>query len=259
MSIKFTCEDKQTLVAYLYGEVDQETRQAVDAHLETCAACEKEVTALGDVRSELGLWVPPEVELDFKIVKKSELPSATVLRPARWWNAVPVWAQAAAAILVVAAGAAIANVQVKSGPEGFSVSTGWMPFDSSTTSSARAALAQDRQPDEAWKTALASLEQQLRNEIRSTRDQEARAASASASTPVDDATIRRVRQMIAESEQRHERALAMRLIEFQRDVNVQRRADLVNISRGMINNYDQLQQQRQTINNLIRVSATPQQ
>ena len=259
MSIKFTCEDKQTLVAYLYGEVDQETRQAVDAHLETCAACEKEVTALGDARSELGLWVPPEVELDFTIVKKSELPPATVLRPARWWNAVPVWAQAAAAILVLAAGAAIANVQVKSGPEGFSVSTGWMPFDESTTSSARAALAQDRQPNEEWRAALASLEQQLRNEIRSTRDQDARAASATSSTPADEATMRRVRQLIAESEQRNERAMATRFIEFTRDVNMQRRADLQNIGR-VVGSYDgELMRQRQMINNVIRVSATPQQ
>ena len=251
MSIKYTCDDKQTLIAYLYGEVDQETRQAVDAHLASCAACEKEVTALGDVRSELGLWVPPEVELDFKIVKKSELPSATVLRPARWWNAVPVWAQAAAAILVLAAGAAIANVRVQSGPEGFSVSTGWMR--------PAAVAAPIATPNDEWKPALVALEQQLRNEIRSTRDQGARLSAASASAPIDDVMIRRVRQMIAESEQRHERALAMHLIEFQRDVNVQRRADLVNISRGMINNYDQLQQQRQTINNLIRVSSTPQQ
>ncbi|HTG88716.1 MAG TPA: zf-HC2 domain-containing protein, partial [Vicinamibacterales bacterium] len=211
MSIKFTCDDKQTLVSYLYGEVDHETRQAVDAHLDTCAACAAEVIALGDARSGLGMWVPPDVELDFKIVKKSELPPANVLRPARWWNTVPAWAQAAAAILVLAAGAAIANVQVKSGPEGFSVSTGWMPFDSSTASSARGALAQDRQPDEAWKAALASLEQQLRNEIRSTREQETRVA---ARTPVDEATIRRVQQMIAASEQRHERELAMRFIEF---------------------------------------------
>ena len=60
-------------------------------------------------------------ELDFTIVKKSELPPSNVLRPARWWNTVPVWAQAAAAILVLAAGAAIANVQVRSGPDGFSV------------------------------------------------------------------------------------------------------------------------------------------
>ena len=72
MSIKFTCDDKQTLVSYLYGEVDHETRQAVDAHLDACAACAAEVIALGDARSGLGLWVPPDVELDFKIVKKSE-------------------------------------------------------------------------------------------------------------------------------------------------------------------------------------------
>ena len=68
--------------------------------------------------------MPPDAELDFTIVKKSELPPANVLRPARWWSTVPVWAQAAAAILVLAAGAAIANLQVTSGPDGFSVTTG---------------------------------------------------------------------------------------------------------------------------------------
>ena len=251
MSITFKCDDKQTLIAYLYGEVDQDTRQAVDAHLASCAACEKEVTALGDARSELGLWVPPEVELDFKIVKKSELPSATVLRPARWWSTVPVWAQAAAAILVLAAGAAIANVQVKSGPDGFSVSTGWIQ--------PAAVAAPVTTQDENWKPALVALEQQLRNEIRSTRDENLRQASVSAPASADAATIRSVRQMIAESEQRHERALATRFIEFTRDVNMQRRADMQNIGR-VVGSYDgELMRQRQMINNVIRVSATPQQ
>ena len=253
MSIKFTCDDKQTLVSYLYGELDHDTRHAVDAHLTACAACSAEVTALGDARSELGLWVPPDVELDFTIVKKSQLPPASVLRPARWWSTVPVWAQAAAAVLVLAAGAAIANVQVKSGPEGFSVSTGWMappaapavsePFDGKAV-------------EQRVERALVALEQQLRSEIRSNRDQEARVA---ARTPNDDVTIRRVQQLIADSEQRHERALAMRFVEFQRDMTMQRRADLTNIGRGMVSYEDQLQRQRQTINNLIRVSATPQQ
>lgn len=256
MIIQFTCDDKQTLVSYLYGEIDHATRKAVEAHLATCAACALEVTTLGDVRSELGLWVPPEVELDFTIVKRSELPSSNVLRPARWWNTVPVWAQAAAALFVVAVGAAIANVQIKSGPEGLSVTTGWMSFDSTTTSSARGALAQDQQPDEAWKTALVSLEQQLRTEIRSTREQD---APATARTPVDEATIRRVQQLIAESEQRHERELAARFIDFTRDINMQRRADLMNIGRGMVSYDEQLQRQRQLINNVIRVSGTPQQ
>src|SRR5688572_12281362 len=189
MSDKFTCDDKQTLVSYLYGEIDHETRQAVEAHLAACGACAAEVTALGDVRADIGLWVPPDVELDFTIVKKSALPPATVLRPARWWTTVPGWAQAAAAILVLAAGAAIANVQVKSGPEGFSVSTGWM-------TPAAVAPVSAPQNDDAWRAALVSLEQQLRTEIRSARADETRVA---ARTPVDDATIRRVQQLITES------------------------------------------------------------
>ena len=246
MSDKFTCDDKQTLISYIYGEIDPAARQVVDAHLATCAACAFEVMALGDARSGLGLWAPPEVELDFTIVKKSELPSATVLRPARWWTTVPAWAQAVAAVLVLAAGAGIANLQVKSGPEGFSVSTGWMR--------PAAIPAPTAIENETWQPALAALERQLRDEIRTTRTQETRV-----SAPVDEATLSRVRQLIAESEQRHERALAMRFVEFTRDINMQRRADLQNIGRGMVDYGEQLQRQRQMINNVIRVSGTPQQ
>ena len=159
MSIKFTCDDKQSLISYVYGEIDHDTRQAVDAHLAACDACAAEVTALGDVRSGIGLWMPPDVELDFAIVKKSQLPPSNVLRPARWWTTVPAWAQAAAALLVFAAAASIANVQVSSGPEGFSVRTGW--------SAPAAAPVSPPRNDDAWKTALVALEQQLRNEIRS--------------------------------------------------------------------------------------------
>jgi anti-sigma factor RsiW len=260
MSIKFTCDDKATLIAYLYGEIDPPARQAVDDHLEQCDACAAEVSALGDVRSELGLWIPPEVELDFQIVKKSELPSSNVLRPARWWNTVPGWAQAAAAILVVAAGLSIANLQIKSGPEGFSVSTGWMAsFDSDATSSARGALAQDRPSGDEWKTALISLEQQLRTEIRAAREEQPRvAASTSNGDAIDAATIRRVQQLINEAEQRHERELATRFVEFTSDMNMQRRADLMKISQGFDDYNGQLLRQRQMLNNVIRVS-TPQQ
>ena len=253
MGMQFTCDDKQTLIAYVYGEIEPAARQAVDDHLARCGACAAEVAALGGVRSELGLWVPPNVDLDFAIVRKSELPPSNVLRPARWWNTVPVWAQAAAAILVLAAGAAIANVQVKSGPDGFAVSTGWMPVDSSTTSPARGALAQDK-PDEEWKTALVSLEQQLRNEIRATREQ----ATPVASRVSDEAIVRRVQQLITEAEKRHSQELAARFIDFTRDINMQRRADMQSIGR-VVGSYDeQLLRQRQMINNVYR-TGTPQQ
>src|SRR5688572_30898503 len=172
MNSTFSCDDKATLIAYLYGEVDAAMRASVAAHLETCARCAAEITALGDVRAELAMWAPPDAELGFAIVKKSELHTAPVLRPApgvEWWRTVPAWAQAAAAVLVVAAGLGIANLQVRSGPDGFTVSTGWMapaaapalsePFDGAAI-------------DQRVERALVSLEQQLRNEIRSARAQE---------------------------------------------------------------------------------------
>ena len=39
MTEVFRCEDKDTLVAYLYGEVDGDARREVERHLRTCAVC----------------------------------------------------------------------------------------------------------------------------------------------------------------------------------------------------------------------------
>jgi len=245
----FTCDDKPTLIAYLYGEVDVATRERVDAHLATCERCGAELTALGDVRLELGLWNPPDAELGFAITRRSEPQSATVLRPARWWSTVPAWAQAAAAVLVIAAGAGIANLQVRSGPDGFSVSTGWMP-------SAAPAAAPVQENNEQWRTALVTLEQQLRNEIRSTHEQNTvRAAAPSA----DEATIRRVQQMLAASEERQQRELALRLTQFTVDMTMQRRADLQRITQSFGQFDEQMLRQRQMLNNVMRVSLTGQQ
>jgi hypothetical protein len=249
--MKFTCDDKAELVSYLYGEADAATRQAVDDHLAQCAACAAEISALGDVRAELGAWAAPDTMLDFTIVKKSELPASNVLRPARWWTTVPAWAQAAAAILVLAAAASVANLQIRSGPDGFSVTTGWM------TPSTGSAPAPAPPNDDAIRAELASLEQKLRDEIRAGRDQSVTRVAASSS--VDDSTIRRVQQLIAEAEQRHARELAARFIEFTNDLTLQRRADMQNITRAINQQDAQMFRQRQMMNNMIRVSSAPQQ
>jgi len=254
---KFTCDDKTTLVSYLYGEVDAATRQAVDAHLAQCEACADEVTALGFVRSELGLWAAPDADLDFTIVKKSDLASSNVLRPARWWQTVPAWAQAAAAILVLAAGASIANLQITSGPDGVSISTGWRQ------PSAVAASPSTANANDDVKAQLASLESKLRDEIRAARDQNTTHVAATSSA--DDVTIRQVRQMIADAEKRHSQELAAHFIEFTNDMNMQRRADMLNIQRAFNSQDTQMFRQRQMINsqgqiinNAIRVSNTQQ-
>jgi hypothetical protein len=268
MSIVFSCDDKPTLIAYLYGEVEPAVRSSVDAHLAACAACAGEVRALGDVRAGLEQWAPPDAELGFAIVRRSDVgrrdsdfpvATATVLRPARWWTTVPAWAQAAAAVLVLAAGAAIANVQVRSDANGFVVTTGWMTPALPTAAGPTVAP----QDDQAWKTALVSLEEQLRTEIRTTREQATPAASAAGA---DEATLRRVRQLLAESEQRQEQAMAVRFVEFNRDMNIQRRADLVRITNSlgqfdeqMFRQRQMMNSQQQIMNNVLRVSGTPQQ
>ena len=248
----FTCDDKQTLIAYLYDEVDDATRDRVDAHLLACASCAAEVRALGHVRAELVEWAPPEAELGFAIVRKSEQPTAKVLRPAQWWQTVPSWARAAAAVLVLAAGASIANLQIRSGPDGFAVSTGWM------TTPVAAPVAPAVNNDE-WKTALVSLEQQLRSEIRSTSRDQQEAVRVSSTPPVDQATIRRVQQLLAASEERQDRELALRFTQFAREMDMMRRADFQRITRGFGNVDEQMFRQQQMLNNVIRVSGTPQQ
>ena len=257
MTTTFTCDDKATLIAYLYGDVDAATRQRVDAHLETCARCAEEVTALGDVRAELSLWVPPDAELGFAVVKKSAQQTAPVLRPAQWWRTVPAWAQAAAAVLALAAGLGIANLQVRSGPDGFSVSTGWMVAPA-TLSEPFDGAAIEKRVEGRVERALVSLEQQLRNEIRSARDQQPATVRAAAPS-ADEATVRRVQQLLAESEVRQQRELAFRLAQFTSDMNMQRRADLQRITQSFGQFDEQMLRQRQMLNNVIRVSASGQQ
>ena len=254
----FTCDDKQTLIAYMYDEVDAATRAHVDAHLASCAQCAAEVRALSDVRLELSQWAPPDAELGFAIVRTSEQPAAHVLRPARWWQTVPAWAQAAAAILVLAAGASIANLQIRSGPNGFTVTTGWMSAPVLSEPIDGAAI--ERRVEGRVERALASLEQQLRNEIQSSRPPEP--LRAAATQPSDEATVRRVQQLIAASEQRQQRELAFRFAQFASEIDVMRRADNQRI-RTVYGAFDeQMFRQQQMLNNLnhvIRISGTPQQ
>jgi hypothetical protein len=255
----FNCDDKQTLIAYLYDEVDSVTRAGVDAHLKSCARCTAEVRALGDVRLELSQWAPPDAELGFAVVRKTAKtgqPAADVLRPARWWQTVPAWAQAAAAILVLAAGASIANIQIRSDANGWVVTTGWMtPAAAPALSEPVDGAAIDRRVG----AALASLEQQLRSEMQSSRQQAAARAEAA---PADEATIRRVRQLLEASERRQQREFALRFAQFAREMDSQRSTDFQRI-RSVYGAFDEQmfrqQQMLNNINNVIRISGTPQQ
>jgi anti-sigma factor RsiW len=263
MSETFHCDDKADLVAYLYDELDGLTRRRVDEHLRVCGACAAEVAGLSGVRRELAGWAPPAAALGFTIVPAAAPgPPAQVLRPARWWQApLPGWAQAAAAVLVVAAGLSMANLQIRYGADGLVVTTGWMGQGTATrpaaAPSAMPASSASLAPD--WQPALAALESSLRREIR---DAHAAGAAAPGPSRTADLSPARVADLIRQSERRQQQELALRLAQFGRDLEVQRRSDLVRISQGF-GQFEgragaEIARQRQMLDYIMRVSTQPQ-
>jgi putative zinc finger protein len=221
MSDTFCCDDKGTLVAYLYGEIEPDARHEVEAHLRRCAACSEEAKALQAVRSELESWVPPVPDLGFTVVRQPSPAPAPVLTSSRWSavRALPAWAQAAAAVLVLGIGAGVANVQVRYGNDGLLITTGWM---------AHAAPANAPSPpsQQEWRPQLAALEQTLRGEMAQMKHSaEPAAVSTRSADPLDNAALmRRVQSMIDASDQRHRQETSLMLTQFTRDVDMRSRA-----------------------------------
>jgi len=223
----------EVLVAYLYDDIEPASRASFDAHLAACRRCQDELAALRGVRSQLGKWAPPE-----PMFATSHQPPAA----SHWWNAIPAWAQVAAALLFLGVAAGIANLDVRYNNEGLTVRTGW------SKSAAASGVAQDTSAAKTtspaspvsavselapWRADLAALEQQLRREFRASVVP-GTARPLNASIGVSDADLlRRVRTMIDESERRQQSELALRVAGALRDVNVQRNADLVRINQTL--------------------------
>jgi anti-sigma factor RsiW len=256
MSTTFQCDDKDTLISFVYDEIDADARRQVVAHLRTCATCASEIDGLRLVRHELAEWQPPVLPLDFQIVQKP----ATVLRSARWsLGAVPAWAQVAAAVLVMAAGAAIANLQVQYGGDGLRVSTGWMAPAQPAPAGAVALPA-----SEDWRPALTALESDLRRELQmmqaSSKQADAPPRGIPTGATIDaNALLRRVQTLVNESEERQRQDLAIRMTRFGREVEMQRRSDIARINGvfGQLNGRTGVVEgnQREVVNLLRRVST----
>src|SRR5688572_23154741 len=118
------CTDayKESLIAFVYGELPRDEQRAFDAHLSACAACRDEVAGLRAVRDDLLAWAPPECR---------DLPSSWAVEPRaavtpmdRMRSWAPAFGLAAAATLVLAAAASIANLEVRYDDQGLAVRTG---------------------------------------------------------------------------------------------------------------------------------------
>ena len=107
-----SCAEQDALIDFLYGEADANARARMDAHLRSCEPCADEIRELKSVRGKLEAWAPPEAELDFRVV--SDAPS--VPASGSFWGRFrhrAAWGLAAAAVLVLAAGAAITERELE--------------------------------------------------------------------------------------------------------------------------------------------------
>ncbi len=255
MSQPINCEDKELLVAYLYDEAEPADRERVETHLAECASCREEFAGLQSVRTTLAGWAPATRALGFRLVQTDPAQEAS---RRRWWP-LPAWAQAAAAVLVVGLAAGLANLDITVGSSGVTVRTGWRPRPTTAQPAQVVTASTATQP---WRTDLTALEQRLRSEFAV---QPASAHAPSAAQPAavpatlnQDEMLGRVRAIVAESEQRQQRELALRVAQLQRDFDGQRVSDLKRIqdNMGQLSGWTgaEVARQRDVLNYLLRVN-----
>jgi hypothetical protein len=255
----------ELFVAYLYdegsgsaGSVDGAAageRALFAAHLATCAVCRRELAELRAVRRELAAWTPPQPLGPLTTWTTTPAASAAT-SPRRVWDRLaqmPAWAQVAAALLVLAVSARVANFQVRYDASGLSVRTGWQ-----TTAQPATTLTSAPEPaGAAWRADLTALEERLRAELRTAGQMQ---ASSSAAVPGD--VLQRVRRLIEESERRQQREIALRVAEVRNEIEAQRQADLVRIDRSQRALQQEtgfeMQRNRQMMNYIVRTSQTSQ-
>lgn len=275
--MSFDCTDKDTLLAYIYGECDAATRGLVDAHLAACPGCADEVAGFGMVRESLSQWSPPGRVGSYRLVLEEDAAApapAKVLRPARWWQApVSTLAKVAAGVLLFAGGAALANLEIRYDGDGFVVRTGWQqpaaqvataPAPAQTTqpvSLVQAAPAARPAADPSpWRSDLASVEQQLRDVRQQLATVKAASAPVAARVPTqvagnvsldENRLMERVYSALDESERRQQLNVATYMSRFASDLQAGRSFDMRRIG---IELPPALPQQRQKNVNLFDVS-----
>ena len=198
-------DNHEALLDYLYEEGDAGERLKIAKHLQTCATCSVAVLEFKTVRGMLSEWRPPASQLGFRIVRDAEVEPP----PAKLASWVPTWrpggwAQAAAAVLLFVAGAAVSQLNVHYRDGALTVSTRSAEPDMPAVRNASIELPPS--PVEAGPGQLAT------------------------SKPEDvEQLLQRVRSMIEQSEIRQQRELALRLSQVAREVDTQHQADLLRI------------------------------
>ncbi|CAN5447443.1 MAG: zf-HC2 domain-containing protein [Acidobacteria bacterium] len=254
-------ERNQQLVGYVYDELDVEERKAFEAHLANCGACRVEVAGLGTTRERMAAWGPPDADVagtGLRLVRAAEAPAAPVQARLR----LPAWGLAAAAALVLAASAALANLEVRVGSDGLVVRTGWAQAAAPSETAPQVATVASTEDAESWNAIVAQLQarlDELEGELAARGMEPGIRAAATPGGPSDADVWRRVREIVAQSERRQQGEVRALMSQMVRELEGQRRSDIALIQQGMGQYHGltnaEIAQQRDVINQLVRVAS----
>lgn len=233
------------LVDYLYEEGDPAERLKIAQHLQDCATCSVAVLEMQAVRGMLSDWTPPATQLGFRIVQER------TRHP--WWKpaaGIPVWAQAAAAVLLFAAGMSVSQLDVDYAGGALTVRARSGTAGSAAHAPATALEAMSVSPTRhATDFHLVAAEQARPSET----------PAREASSPPTEEVLRQVRAMIQQSEARQQRELALRLMQLGREFDTQRVADMRRVEQtfGQLETQTdaEIAQQRQLMEYLVKTSG----
>lgn len=257
--MQVTCDNKDLILGYVYDELSPDERQAFTDHVSRCPECQIELEELRATRMHLALWSPPEPNLGFRVIRGGAAPAPALPRRNRFLSMV---AYAAAAVIVLAAGAAVAHLEVRYDKDGVTIRTGWSSPMSATPAQTAGLAASSAVPvNRPVPTDFSAFDARLRAIENAMRTSQATLGvqNASASRMSDAELLRMVRRIVSEAEMRQEAATTRLLVQMVRDFDNQRRADLLLIQQGLgqyqgLTNAE-IAQNREMLNQVIRAAT----
>jgi hypothetical protein len=270
------CPDPDALLVLLYDdEGTPDERAILQDHVDRCPQCAEVLTSLDAARGVLGAWHAPRLPLGFAFVRPDRSPVRTTL----WRGGL-----AAAAVLVLAAAASLARIDIRYDAQGFSVRTGVTAEPAPERQALDAAAAVPRPAasvqappsssaqagwvgtassgEPPWRADFDLLATQIRADVTRLVEESRAAApmALKASAPVaaagpartmtDAELLKRVQDLLDQSEIRQQSNLALRVTELGRQFELVRQSDIVQMEQTL----QRIEQQRSDL--LRRVAST---